>query len=171
MALIATLPKNINEYLAASPKSAGCALDNSRDRVRLAAPGAPAVRNGRNLYPAGSFACDLDAAGRRCRFCLALEPDQKRIFPAAACGAIEVQEPSPQARNGNLRFWEHAIRDDTDFERHVDYIHFNPVKHGYVTRVCDWPYSSFHRYAKDALLPADWGGDMAEIRLLPILCG
>ena len=61
------------------------------------------------------------------------------------------------------RFWEHAIRDDTDFERHVDYIHFNPVKHGYVTRVGDWPYSSFHRYVKDSLLPADWGGDMAEI--------
>ena len=50
------------------------------------------------------------------------------------------------------RFWEHAIRDDTDFERHVDYIHFNPVKHGYVTRVCDWPYSSFHRYVPDGLL-------------------
>ncbi len=61
------------------------------------------------------------------------------------------------------RFWEHAIRGGADFERHVDYIHFNPVKHGYVTRVCDWPYSSFHRYVKNALLPADWGGDLAEI--------
>ena len=50
------------------------------------------------------------------------------------------------------RFWGHAIRDDADFERHVDYIHINPVKHGYVTRVCDWPYSSFHRYVKNALL-------------------
>jgi putative transposase len=47
------------------------------------------------------------------------------------------------------RFWEHAIRDDADFERHVDYIHFNPVKHGYVTRVCEWPYSSFHRFVKN----------------------
>jgi NAD(P)-dependent dehydrogenase (short-subunit alcohol dehydrogenase family) len=46
------------------------------------------------------------------------------------------------------RFWEHLIRDDADFQRHVDYIHFNPVKHGYVTRVCDWPHSSFHRYVK-----------------------
>jgi len=61
------------------------------------------------------------------------------------------------------RFWEHAIRDDADFERHVDYIHFNPAKHGYVTRVCDWPYSSFHRYVKNALLSADWGGDLVEI--------
>jgi putative transposase len=61
------------------------------------------------------------------------------------------------------RFWEHAIRDDADFERHVDYIHFNPVKHGYVTRVCDWPHSSFHRYVKDGLLSGDWGGDVAQI--------
>jgi putative transposase len=62
------------------------------------------------------------------------------------------------------RFWEHVIRDDVDFERHVDYIHFNPVKHRHVTRVRDWPYSSFHRYVKEGLLPADWGGDMAEIQ-------
>jgi putative transposase len=61
------------------------------------------------------------------------------------------------------RFWEHAIRDEADFQRHVDYIHFNPVKHGYVTRVCDWPYSSFHRYVKNGLLPRDWGGDLGEI--------
>jgi putative transposase len=62
------------------------------------------------------------------------------------------------------RFWEHVIRDDADFERHVDYIHFNPVKHGYVTRACDWPYSSFHRYVKDGLLSPDWGGDLGEIQ-------
>jgi len=56
------------------------------------------------------------------------------------------------------RFWEHTIRDDDDFERHVDYIHFNPVKHGCVSRVGDWPYSSFHRYVREGLLPGDWGG-------------
>jgi putative transposase len=44
------------------------------------------------------------------------------------------------------RYWEHAIRDDADLSRHVDYIHFNPVKHGLVSRACDWPHSSFHRY-------------------------
>ena len=61
------------------------------------------------------------------------------------------------------RYWEHSIRDDTDLARHVDYIHFNPVKHRYVSRVSDWPYSSFHRYVARALLPQDWGGDVAEI--------
>ena len=55
------------------------------------------------------------------------------------------------------RYWEHAIRDDADYERHVDYIHFNPVKHGYVTRVADWPHSSFHRYVERGLLAADLG--------------
>jgi len=43
------------------------------------------------------------------------------------------------------------------------FIHFNPLKHGYVGRVCDWPYSSFHRYLRNDLLTADWGGDLAEI--------
>jgi putative transposase len=62
------------------------------------------------------------------------------------------------------RYWEHAIRDDADLERRVDYIHFNPVKHGHVTRVSDWPHSSFHRHVERGLLAADWGGDMREIQ-------
>jgi putative transposase len=62
------------------------------------------------------------------------------------------------------RYWEHAIRDDADLERHVDYIHFNPVKHGYVTRVADWPHSSFHRYVGRGLLAADWGGNIKDIQ-------
>lgn len=60
------------------------------------------------------------------------------------------------------RYWEHAIRDETDLARHVDYIHFNPVKHGHVGAVRDWPYSSFHRYCANGLLPLDWGGDVKE---------
>ena len=70
-------------------------------------------------------------------------------------------------RNGELalwqrRFWEHTIRDDNDFARHVDYIHFNPVKHGLVTRVRDWPHSSFHRYVRTGVLPQDWAGDLKQ---------
>jgi putative transposase len=57
------------------------------------------------------------------------------------------------------RYWEHTIRDDLDFSRHVDYVHINPVKHGYVARVQDWPHSSFHRYMKDGVLPSDWATD------------
>ena len=60
------------------------------------------------------------------------------------------------------RFWEHAIRNDADLARHVDYIHFNPVKHRLVTRACDWPHSSFHRYVAQGFLPLDWAGDVRE---------
>jgi putative transposase len=66
--------------------------------------------------------------------------------------------------NGELalwqrRYWEHTIRDDADYARHVDYIHFNPIKHGLVRRVGDWPYSSFHLHVRRGLLPADWAGE------------
>ena len=55
------------------------------------------------------------------------------------------------------RYWEHAIRDELDFERHVNYIHFNPVKHGWVGRTRDWMPSSFHRYVNLGIYPVDWG--------------
>jgi putative transposase len=55
------------------------------------------------------------------------------------------------------RFWEHQIRDDDDFARHVEYIHFNPVKHGWVLRAGDWPYSSLHRFVREGKVCADWG--------------
>jgi REP-associated tyrosine transposase len=61
------------------------------------------------------------------------------------------------------RFWEHLIRDETDFARHVEYCYINPVKHSLVTRVRDWPYSSFHRDVRAALFPEDWGGDTGMI--------
>jgi putative transposase len=54
------------------------------------------------------------------------------------------------------RYWEHQIRDEADFERHVDYIHFNPVKHGWASRPIDWPHSSVHRYVQQGLLEAEW---------------
>ena len=56
------------------------------------------------------------------------------------------------------RFWEHAIRDEEDFRQHVDYIHYNPVKHGYVQKVVEWPYSSFHQHVRLGILPVDWAG-------------
>jgi putative transposase len=55
------------------------------------------------------------------------------------------------------RFWEHWIRDEADLERHVDYIHFNPVKHGYVNRPADWPWSSFRRHARLGQYELNWG--------------
>ena len=60
------------------------------------------------------------------------------------------------------RFWEHRIRDDRDLLMHTDYIHYNPVRHGYVERVQDWPYSTFHKYVDQGVYPIDWAGDGME---------
>jgi putative transposase len=80
---------------------------------------------------------------------------------------LRSQTPIARHRNGELalwqrRFWEHTIRDAGDFERHVDYIHFNPVKHRFVSRVGDWPFSSFHRFVRQGMLPEDWAGDQGQ---------
>jgi putative transposase len=55
------------------------------------------------------------------------------------------------------RCWEHSIRDDEDFRRHIDYIHYDPVKHGSIARVRHWPYSTFHRYVREGFYPENWG--------------
>lgn len=58
------------------------------------------------------------------------------------------------------RFWEHLIRDDNDWRRHMDYIHYNPVKHGYVQRPEEWEYSSFRRAVEKGLYEENWGSDV-----------
>ncbi|MBM4208463.1 MAG: transposase [Gammaproteobacteria bacterium] len=59
------------------------------------------------------------------------------------------------------RYWEHTIRDERDLNNHIDYIHWNPVKHGLVREVKDWPHSTFHRYVKEGIYPENWCGDMS----------
>jgi putative transposase len=88
----------------------------------------------------------------------------RRIKGHFASGLLDSSIELARRPNGDLalwqrRFWEHTIRDESDFTRHVDYIHFNPVKHALVRRVCDWPHSSFHRYMREGLLPDDWAGN------------
>jgi len=55
------------------------------------------------------------------------------------------------------RFWEHLIRNDDDYQKHIDYIHYNPVKHGYTKSPAEWPYSSFNKALTDGLYEPDWG--------------
>lgn len=55
------------------------------------------------------------------------------------------------------RYWEHVIRDEQDYQNHVDYIHYNPVKHGHVQAARDWPYSSFHRWVTQGFYDENWG--------------
>jgi putative transposase len=56
------------------------------------------------------------------------------------------------------RFWEHLLRDERDLEHHIHYVHRNPLKHGLVTQVKDWPYSTFHLYVQRAIYPENWCG-------------
>ena len=60
------------------------------------------------------------------------------------------------------RFWEHTIRDDRDYAAHMDYIHFNAVKHGLAASAADWPYSSFRRCVAVGTYPAEWLGRRDE---------
>jgi len=56
------------------------------------------------------------------------------------------------------RYWEHLIRDERDYAAHMDYVHINPVKHGLVPCVADWPYSTFHRLVEEGIYAKDWAG-------------
>lgn len=63
-------------------------------------------------------------------------------------------------RHGTIwqhRFWEHEIQNEHDFNNQMNYVHFNPVKHGLVQHVADWPWSSFHRLVKQGIYTNDWG--------------
>ncbi len=89
----------------------------------------------------------------------------KRRTSLLCCGAHKHSEwltaSQRKHRESTLwqrRYWEHQIRDERDFVRHVDYIHYNSAKHGHCSRVLDWPHSSFHRYVARGDYPNDWAG-------------
>jgi len=79
-------------------------------------------------------------------------------------GGTEVPPSPSRLRQGERgvwqrRYWEHAVRDEEDLKRCVDYVHWNPKKHGYVSNVCDWHWSSFHRYVELCEYTRDWGAE------------
>ena len=63
------------------------------------------------------------------------------------------------------RYWEHTIRDERDYVTHMDYLHYNPVKHGYVDKVMDWPYSSFQHHVQRGHYPEHWGEGNIELNV------
>ena len=97
---------------------------------------------------------DADFSGRWRRI--------KSLFTrhAVARGFMGPRNAKGEYRLWQRRFWEHTIRHEADFERHADYIHYNPVKHGLVSQVADWQYSSFHRHVRQGIVPMDWGGKL-----------
>ena len=82
------------------------------------------------------------------RFVRAIEPSERRSSVRVDRGERGVWQ---------RRFWEHAVRDDVDYTRHMDYLHYNPVKHGHVRAVVQWPYSTFHRWVRAGVYPSEWG--------------
>ena len=89
----------------------------------------------------------------------------KKEFTKAWLLAEGIEQPrsksrlQQQRRRGvwQRRFWEHTLRDENDYARHFDYLHYNPVKHGYVERIRDWQYSTFHRWVKQDVYDLNWG--------------
>ena len=98
--------------------------------------------------------CDFSTRWRliKSRFAAALPRQERRS---------EIRIARRERGIWQRRFWEHLIRDETDYARHVEYCYINPVKHGLVARVRDWPYSSFHRAVRAGVFPLDWAGDSA----------
>lgn len=97
-------------------------------------------------------------------------PTRWRLIKAGFSRQLPGQERVTESRKRKgergiwqRRYWEHLIRSDNDFEKHVDYIHYNPVKHGYVRRTDEWPYSTIHDYISKGLLDPNWGyGEVIE---------
>ena len=93
----------------------------------------------------------------------------KSGFTQRYLAASKTEQPRPPSRirvrrRGvwQRRYWEHTIKDETDFERHFDYIHWNPVKHGYATAPRDWPHSSFHRWVEKGVYDINWGHGLEQ---------
>ena len=94
---------------------------------------------------------DADYSNRwkaiKIRFVRAIPKTERRSTVRAARGERAIWQ---------RRFWEHSIRNEADYAHHVDYVHFNPMKHGHVDSLADWPYSSFHRWVTAGRYPSDW---------------
>ncbi|MFZ2447891.1 MAG: transposase [Syntrophobacteraceae bacterium] len=89
----------------------------------------------------------------------------KRFFSKSCSTECGTEKTASRLKKGERgiwqrRFWEHVIRDETDFARHVEYIHYNPVKHGIVNAPKDWAYSSFHRYVRKGIYDVNWASSM-----------
>ncbi len=90
----------------------------------------------------------------------------KRYLSTGCVGAGQAQSESRQNKREKpvwqRRFWEHTLRDENDWQRHMDYIHYNPVKHGHARSPGEWPHSSFKRCVQRGWYPANWGASEPE---------
>jgi putative transposase len=89
-----------------------------------------------------------------------------RLIKSRFSRALPANERRTRSRRGKgergiwqRRYWEHLVRGDADFRHHLDYIHFNPVRHGYVRSPGEWPHSSFQHWVMRGVYAEDWGGN------------
>ena len=126
-----------------------------------------AFRHVRNVHPFGLDAIVVLPDHLHCLWQLPPNdddfPTRWRLIKARFSRCIDRGERISRSRQRKgergvwqRRYWEHVIRDEQDYQRHVDYIHFNPVKHGLAQSAKDWPYSSFHAWVKRGAYPVDW---------------
>ena len=89
----------------------------------------------------------------------ALAASVPKLISAIKQGAISDRKQNRMAWQGlwQSRYYDHIIRDERDFQAHLDYIHFNPVRHRYVRNACDYPWSSFRQWVCRGVYQADWG--------------
>ncbi|EQC05462.1 hypothetical protein K931_05316 [Aeromonas salmonicida subsp. pectinolytica 34mel] len=107
----------------------------------------------------------ISTAFSLCRRGTPIFPLRWRLIKSHFSRALPVNERRSQTRlrHGERgiwqrHYWEHLIRDEQDYRHHMDYVHINPLKHGHVTRVADWPYSTFHHYVASGVYSQDWCG-------------
>jgi putative transposase len=86
----------------------------------------------------------------------------KHCDPGLRAKPSGVQSKRQEQALWQHRYWEHMLRDENDFERHVEYIHYNPVKHGYAVSPMEWQHSSFHRFVEMGIYDASWGQGIVE---------
>jgi len=110
-----------------------------------------------------SHALSVDLAPGRRQFPRAVARFQNRLCEIFACRRVTItRDDQSRGTIWQRRYWEHTIRDDGDFATHMDYTHFNPVKHGLVAHPADWPFSSFRRCVDAGLCPQGWTGGSDE---------
>jgi putative transposase len=88
----------------------------------------------------------------------AVTRDCKRHYPHMQC-APGTKLRRRESAIWQRRFWEHRIRDERDYTHHMDYLHYNPVRHGLCSTPSDWPYSTLHRLIAQGRYPADWAAE------------
>jgi putative transposase len=151
-------------------------LHDRRSDLLIARIGAlrEAVRATRALYP---FHIDAWVVLPEHMHCLWTLPPLDFDFPwrwQMIKASFSRSVPGPESRRPSLirkreagiwqrRYWEHTIRDDRDYAAHMDYIHFNPVKHGFVAHPGDWPFSSFGRCVALGIYPPGWASSATEL--------